>query len=243
MRPDTAWLSAVIAGLVLVAGVSSASFTSNGVRVAPVSLSVGTATPSDPVAATLNLTADADTELYQHSPDKNAGTLRQLNVISRQGWNARLLIRFDLAAVPDGATVTACTLNLFLTEPASQGSRQHGAFLLTAHGDWIEGTRRFSTAQDGASSWRWYARPELWDAAGGDMAATPTAVAETGTAKRVWRSWDVTPDCQPGQAISWVIRDLAEDNPFYTVRTEYQSRESFYPDEQPFLTVIYELPG
>ena len=235
----------VCAGIALTASQALAEFASAPVRVGRMTIAVGQAAQPSPPAETRRVDPEADTELYQHSPAKNLGSNRRLDVISRAGWNARALLRFNLAGTVPGSTITACTLHLFLSEPASTGSRTHGVFRLTDHADtWVEGEHGFSATSPTGSSWLWYARPNSWDTLGGDMAAAPTATAMTGTTKRVWLSWDLTPDCQAGSStLSWVVRDMAENNPDYPARAEYQSRESFDGDTRPYVLVTYQVPN
>lgn len=242
MRNRATILGIICASTVFIAGQSYASFITNPVSVGSITINTSGLMPTEPpILGTTKISANADTELYQHSAEKNIGAKRQLNVISRAGWNARILVRFDLGLLPPGVTVQSCTLNMYLSEASNTGNRNHGAFRIVQHAtDWGEGDHLFSTAALGESSWRWYAKSNEWDELGGDSASQATAIIPVGTANRVWKQWNLTPDCVTGDMLSWVIKDMQEDNPNYTIRTEYQSRESFYEDQQPYLEVTYQ---
>lgn len=228
------------ASCIFVGGQVYADFTSNSASVGSVTISTSSGTPGEPIISTVQLSANADTELYQHSPEKNSGSKRQINVISRAGWNARILTRFDLGEIPPGATIQSCQLHLFLSEASNLGSRQYGIFRIEQHAnDWGEGNHLFSTSTPGESSWLWFARSQEWDLLGGDIADQPTAATETGSVNQIWNTWDLTPDCKNGGTQSWALKDMHEDNLNYTVRSEYQSRESYYADQQPYLSVTF----
>ena len=234
----------LLASSVFIGGQTYATFISQPITVGSITITTASALPdTPPVQNTLRLAAQADTELYQHSPEKNAGRKRQINVISRADWNARILIRYDLSVLPVDATIQSCTLHMYLSEASNFGSREHGIFHIAQHAaDWSEGDHLFSTSSPGESSWLWYSRSKEWDEFGGDAAQEPTAVTATGTSNQVWKEWDLTPDCQSGGIQSWLLRDIQEDNPHYTIRTEYQTRESYYEDQQPYLAVSYTIP-
>ncbi|HRU95723.1 MAG TPA: DNRLRE domain-containing protein, partial [Anaerolineae bacterium] len=65
-----------------------------------------------------NLTAVADTYIYHKAPDANYGTLATLKLNNRTGNPVskqaivRSLLRFDLSAIPAGATVLSASLNV-----------------------------------------------------------------------------------------------------------------------------------
>lgn len=218
----------------------NAEFKSNYSTIQSITISTNQSEPTDIFFTTFKLTADADTELYQYNLEKNLGKKRQLNVISRADWNARILVRFDLSTLPTDAVVQSCQLNMFMSEASNFGSREHGAFGLTNHSnDWGEGNHLFSTSSPGDSSWNWFSRSQEWTEIGGDIADQPTAIVKTGTANQVWNIWDLTSDCVKKGKLSWILKDMNEDNPSYTMRTEYQSRESYYENQQPYLKVVF----
>lgn len=232
------------ASIIFIGGQVYANFTSSIATVGSVTIGTSGDTSNQPIITTAQIPASADTELYQYSPEKNLGSRRQLNVTSRASWNSRILVRYDIGMIPSNANIQSCQLHMYLSEVSNFGSRSHGVFHLIQHSnDWGEGEHLFSTSSPGESSWLWFSRSQEWNQIGGDIANKPTAVTDTGNVNNVWNTWDLTPDCKIGGVQSWMVQDIQEDNPGYTIRTEYQSRESFYKNEQPFLKVTYTTPN
>lgn len=223
-------------------GQALAMFLSNTVRISSVTITTAgtpTPTPTATPSPTVRLYAVADNELMEDQPEDNAGRQNQALVRSELGQNARYLLRFDLAALPVGSTISSCELGLHMTEAPRFGARQHGAFRLSANeSTWNEGTSLLGPDPLG-STWTWYARPLAWTVPGGDLNATATSVISTGTRDEVWKNWDLSADCNALAARSWALRDTTESDPDHPMDAEYETRESDDYDLRPYLAVSF----
>lgn len=228
------------ASIVFVAGNAAALFISNTASLRGMTITVGSIVPPPPpTPPQVRLFALADTELKQRSPQQNFGGHDEANVTSKVGRDTRLLLRFDLAALPPGSTISSCQLGLYMNEAPSFESRQHGAFRLTANETtWGEGTQSSGTAPAGTSSWQWFSRPGAWTTAGGDLALTPTATVQTGLTDNVWQQWELTPDCTGLGLRSWGIRDLVEGSALDRT-AEYETSESDGYRLRPYLGINF----
>jgi len=103
------------------------------------------------------------------------------------GSNANALLKFDLSAIPAGATVSSAILNLYL-ENLSSSTMQVSLYRVTR--SWVEGTRSGTGTADG-TTWKTYNGSSSWGTDGGDHDATATALT-TVNGTPGWYSWDTT---------------------------------------------------
>lgn len=156
-------------------------------------------------SGTVTLTADADATLSESAPAANFGVAANLEVYPWEPLNTRRsVLRFPLAAIPRGATITSARLTI-------QATQTYGATRTVAlHRilrPWDE--RAVSWQGTGAAS---------WTAAGGDFAVQASETAQltwTGTLPAATLS--VTDDVQ--QMVSgavandgWLLKDSTEDS-------------------------------
>ncbi len=223
------------------AGQAIAAFVSNFASITHVSITTAHAPPPPPEPPAVRLFALADNELREEEPTDNLGAEKDAEVTSKSGENTRLLLQFDLGALPPAVTITSCELGLYMTEAPSRKSRQHELYRLTAYETtWGEGHGSPDDARPGESSWRWSARPTSWTTPGGDLAPTPTTSAATGITDNAWLTWDVLADCDTLGQRSWLVKDSAENDPEETWDVEYETRESNHFGRRPYLAVRFE---
>ena len=123
-----------------------------------------------------------DSYIKQERQDERQGTSIELKVKTETGKLMRSLLRFDLAFLPAGASVSSATLSLWVKEVRDGGAT------ISAHRV--------------ASSWKetevtWKARDKaaalLWSALGGDYdAATLDSETFVKDVKNYWATWNVT---------------------------------------------------
>ncbi len=137
------------------------------------------------------------------SPYQNMGASHQVRLFRGDGDSQqyRILIRFDLSDIPDGAEVTAATLELH-QERFGGDPPGHTVDAYRMTRSWVEGT---GTTQGESNrlgaSWEEAAAGTSWATPGGDYDSTTDfghgangTVARTDltTASNSWESWDVT---------------------------------------------------
>jgi hypothetical protein len=205
-------------------------------------------------ADTVILPAVADNTLIEDatgSLSNGLGDLIYIGNTPRTGFTLRRgLLRFDLAAVPPGAQVTAATLTLTLKR-VQNGTTQVSLHKVTE--TWGEGTSLCntpcgrgiaSTPNDATWLHRFYPGT-LWTTAGG--AFTPTASATTTVPPAIdaafnWSSAQLTADVQSwvGNAATnagWAILDDALDH-----AKAFASREHAILAHRPQLSITYTVP-
>jgi hypothetical protein len=182
-----------------------------------------TPTPT-PIAAQLVLRSIADAEVRQDRPSQNFGSDDEMTVRSTDSGNpdknSRVLVRFDLSAIPAGATILSARLRLRIDDAPSH-SRTYE--LLPMEAAWNE-------RNPGGVTWN--TLPALIPASG---------QVPTGTVDGVWLEWDVTADVQSmlaGQLPDhgWLVRDV-EESAKGDYLTEFHTREADH-DESPRLVVL-----
>jgi hypothetical protein len=135
------------------------------------------------------VTASADSWLDQGSPSNNFGTDGVLTVNSKgPSSNKRVMVQFNLPALPSGCSLTAATLRLHNRAPIS--GRTLGAYANAAA--WTE------------SGVTWANQPVTTGAA--STAVTPASAA--------WMQWDVTTQVQgmySGSNNGFKVRDQTEN--------------------------------
>ena len=90
--------------------------------------------------AQVSLTADADTGLFQQSPDNNLGAQSFIPLgVSNIGSKCRALLQFDLTAIPTNATIQSATLQIVVT--VSNGDETPTINVHRMFNPWVEGTK------------------------------------------------------------------------------------------------------
>ncbi len=145
---------------------------------------------SGPVAAadqTVTLQALQDTSIYVGTPGAEAradgsGDYLWLSVTA-EGLNRRMLIKFDLGAVPAGALVRQVSLTLY----ESRARDEHDVALHRLLASWGEGASNGggqgtgADAQPGDATWVSRFHPGApWQTPGGDFDPVPSAVQRIG---------------------------------------------------------------
>lgn len=141
-------------------------------------------------AATVNLTAVEDTTLSELDSDNNFGGLTFLIAgtagSSSQGLPARrALVRFDLASIPQGATIVSASVSGTVTLGRG-GTTTHG--LHRVNQDWSEGDKSFTTqigrgspASTAETTWNSAGHGvTAWTQAGGDFEGVASGVGDLG---------------------------------------------------------------
>jgi hypothetical protein len=152
-------------------------------------LSVGEVSSS---AAQVTLSAVADTSLFENHPDSNLGGTTLVAGTNQQFSRSRALFRFDLGALPSGATITEVHVTLNVTrrpDPDQHGGPVDSDFsLFPLLVDWGEGSGgevTGSNAQPGDATWneRQF-NSNSWGVPGGlagvDYAGNPSATTSVG---------------------------------------------------------------
>ena len=135
-------------------------------------------------AEVITLSPVADTTLFETNPDNNMGADRTLvGGSTARGLRSRALIKFDFSAIPDGATITAVSLQIQAVKSPSFASADSSFSLRRVLVSWIEGTKAGTLgaiAETGEPTWKNRAAPstpwgEPGGAAGSDYASEPSA--------------------------------------------------------------------
>lgn len=175
-------------------------------------------------ADTSSFNSSADSYVQSGSPNVNNGSVTVMDLNdTRDG-----VVRFDISAIPSGATVTSATLTLVATAVGSASSvKNYGAHRILA--DWVEGTVTWNTP--GSTS-------------GTHFASSPTqtiAVSTTGS-----YSWNVTSDVASfvaGSAVNYGWRVIWSSNTSGTSKqVDFGSKENITVSSRPVLSVTYNLP-
>jgi hypothetical protein len=205
-------------------------------------------------ADTVVLTAVADTTLIENNAGNQANSLGELIYIGntpRTGFTQlRGLVRFDLAAIPAGAQVTAATLTMTLKRVQS-GVSQVSLHKVTE--SWGEGSSlcntpcgRGTTAQPGDATWLHRVYPgSNWTTPGGSF--IPSSSATTAVSPSIdmafnWSGALLTADIQSwvGSATTnagWIILDDVPDHAKAFASLQYPVAA-----ERPQLSITYTTP-
>ena len=214
--------------------------------------------PPDAHAATVILPVMADTFILSSAPDNNAGGNTLLNLgTDGQGGVRRGLLRFDVSAIPAGATVTSAVLRLTVVRIPVGGPANSNFELHRLLADWSGGTQAGNSgapATEGEVTWnsRMHGTGGWTDpGAAGDAEATASASQFVNSISGVTYEWagaGVTRDVQdwmnePGSNFGWLLRSDDEDsrrtarafaalengNSFGTLEIGYTSRANMPP--------------
>lgn len=147
--------------------------------------------PSSP-AAQVTLSAIADTSLFENHSDSNLGGTTLVAGTNQGSSRSRALFRFDLSALPTGASITQVRVALNVTrrpDPDQHGGPVGSDFslfrLLVGWGEGTGGDVTGSNAQPGDATWsdRHFGSAS-WGGAGGaagvDFANDPSATTSVG---------------------------------------------------------------
>lgn len=211
-------------------------------------------------AASLAVEPDRDNVMSQDDTSyaSGAGSFLFFGAIA-SGGARRSLVRFDLAPIPPGSTVSEVSLRFRISKSAPQSGNDP----MTLHrvtADWGEGTSDGGTgggltqATPGDATWdhRFYGNPPgvprvFWSAPGGDFVSSPSASTTVGGAGTytVPTSAGLVADVQawvnePSSNHGWIMRGNETDS--QTARRIF-GRTAFSPADRPLLTVEYTPPN
>lgn len=197
------------------------------------------------------LSASADNTLFQSSTGATSNGAGPNFFAGRnsQGSIRRALVRFDLASIPAGATITNVTLTL--TASQTQGPTT----AMTLHrtlANWGEGASasaggQGAPSQPGDATWiHTFFNTSLWTTAGGDFSGAPSAstpVGEPGSYD--WTSAGMLADVQgwyanPAANFGWMLRG---DESASGTAKRFESRENDVLANRPVLAVEYVVPA
>ncbi|MBI1934205.1 DNRLRE domain-containing protein [Candidatus Peregrinibacteria bacterium] len=176
-------------------------------------------------AETQSFAPSGDSYVQSGSPNANNGSKIMIDASdTRDG-----LVRFDLSAIPSGATITSATLTLVATSVGSASAvKNYGVHRVLA--DWAEGTVTWNTPGS---------------AAGTHFASSPastTAVSVVGS-----YTWDVAGDVTGfvgGSATNYGWRIIWSSNTSGTNKqVDFGTKENGTAANWPSLAVTYTLPS
>jgi len=219
--------------------------------------------PARAADATLTVTASQDTSIYFGTPDAptradGAGDFLWLSVTA-EGLGRRMLLKFDVSAIPAGSVVKQATLRLF--ESMSRDNHDVSVHRLLAA--WGEGASNAGGSGAGvpalAGDATWLHRffpATFWATPGGDFDAVASAVrfvdypntyyswsaALPGAGGPVPRlvqdvqAWVDTPSANHG----WIL--IGEETGSKNAK-RFESRHTSVGEARPRLTVVYAPPA
>ncbi|HEX7527848.1 MAG TPA: IPTL-CTERM sorting domain-containing protein, partial [Thermoanaerobaculia bacterium] len=201
------------------------------------------------------LTPAADATIFEENPDSSDSKSPGLFAgRSRTDHIRRAFLRFNLAGIPAGVTVSSAQVRLSLTR-ANSGSVFGSLYRVS--GAWGEGTSDAgipggsgAPATAGDPTWTMRVYPGTpWTTPGGDTAASPSATTLLGSSV-VDYLWTTTPalvsDVQgwvklPATNFGWQLRaDEAQISP---TAKRFGSREESDASLRPVLIVTYDDPA
>lgn len=181
-------------------------------------------------AGTAQIPIAADTFIISAAATANAGSTAWIDAGTDGGGLGspgirRGLLRFDLSAVPPGATITSAVLRLVMTKVPGFGQAADSSMALhRLNAGWGEGTKagaNGAAASAGEATWNsrmhssavWTAPGGLSDAAA--EASATTAVGSTAGVSYNWTGQGVVADLQfwlanPAQNFGWMLKSTSE---------------------------------
>jgi len=126
-----------------------------------------------------------DTSLYSENSNSNGAGFHIFAGQTNRGADRRALLAFDLADVPEGATITAVSLSLTVsrTQPGETAISLHRASVDWGEGDADAGGQEGTgaTSPDGAATWTEnFLGESSWENEGGDFTETASAEGTAG---------------------------------------------------------------
>src|SRR3990170_1546095 len=97
-------------------------------------------TPGDTTSSIVKYTASEDIFVKDSSPKRNYGESSTLQADNSPSVK-RILIRFQITGIPEGASVTSARLSLFVANGSAQAGTVHAV-----EGDWSEAFTAWSNA-------------------------------------------------------------------------------------------------
>lgn len=196
----------------------------------------------DPTLGPIN--PSKDTYLRKNSPLDGHGQGVTLIMRGIAADVRRMLLQFDISAIPAGSTITTSSLDLYLSNIFGSGTPTYTAYRVTRT-DWEDAGNGTANAE---ANWDNFKDPNVaWTAGGGDFSATETGGPYTFVAvASVFYSHDVASLCQDAlDNRSGILSTLFKwDNEATgTQFSIYDSLESATAAQRPKLTVEYELGG
>lgn len=201
------------------------------------------------------LTPAADATIFEENPDSSDAKSGGL-FAGRTNTDhiRRAFLRFDLAGIPAGVTVSSVQVRLSMTRSNSGGVF---ASLYRVSGAWGEGTSDAgipggsgAPATAGDPTWTMRVYPGTpWTSPGGDTAALPSATALLGSSL-VDYLWTTTPalvgDVQgwidlPASNFGWQLR--IDESQIAPTAKRFGSREQSDASLRPVLSVTYDDPA
>jgi len=217
--------------------------------------------PAHGAMQTVTVTATQDTSIYNGTPGSStladgSGDFLWLSVTA-EGLVRRMLVKFDLSAIPQGVAIRQVSLSLY----ESRARDTHDVALHRLLAPWGEGASNAggagtgAPAQPGDATWlhRFYPAT-LWTTPGGDFDLTPSAVQNVGlpNTNYVWAGAVVS----PGDPVPRIVQDVqswvdapATNHGWMLIGAEagqqnakrFESRDNAAAANRPRLTVVYEV--
>jgi hypothetical protein len=211
------------------------------------------------VPTTINLGTIADNTLYQDSSGQLSNGAGQHFFVGDTAQSSNYIrrgaIKFDLSAVPTGATITSVTLTLH------ESRARNGAQTIVLHRalkNWGEGTSDAALGGTGPGegdgvqattndvTWLYtFYNSQSWNTPGGDFVASASAsTAVNNVGSYQWTGPGLIADVQ-----QWVNNPATDDGWIVTgnetaqaTAKQFDTKENADPTSRPVLTVVYTPP-
>lgn len=201
------------------------------------------------VSTLVTQTPSQDTSIFENSP-ASGGASPVLVAGETGSFGARrALLKFDLSAIPTGATIVSATLKLQVTKVSNTTPVSFTLHTLTQN--WGEAGSNNSSgtgapAEPGDATWEYAIYTStMWSNAGGDFVSAASATTEVGSlGTYFWNSPQLVGDLQswlaaPTENYGWIL--MGDEAASKTAKL-IGSRESTEATARPELTILYELP-
>ena len=200
---------------------------------------------------TVVLSPAMDNTIYQDNTNYSNGAGQNIFAgVTELGGIRRALLKFDLTAIPAGASITAVTLALYCNKTTSGNQATSIHKLLSSWGesssDAAANEGGGTPAANNDATWvsRFHAG-SLWNAPGGDYTGTPSATATVGgaSASYSWSSATMISDVRgwladPASNHGWLLRGNESVSPS---TKRFGSRENSSAVQRPRLSVTYNV--
>lgn len=213
-----------------------------------------------PLAASadeLEFVATKDSTLYESTTGSLANGAGSFLFAGRTGQTSRgirrLLLSFDLTALPTNAAITAAELTMSVVKGATSSATDFPLHRMLS--TWGEGDSDASTlgegqgiaALDGEATWIHSVKPDaIWETPGGDFADTVSATTELGfEANYSWSGDGMIEDVQlwrddPASNHGWIM--LSDESTSRTAR-QFVGRTNEDVANRPTLRVTFDIAG